>query len=107
MAPIGYQFSYQSCLALTGRDEAGKLEQRGEKQWQEKCLCEPQLGKYGLYPTLSRKENYNKTNAITDFIAYADGKNDLFDISNLIHIPVDELIVIADELEQKGLIERI
>ena len=75
--------------------------------YQVKCLCEPQLGKYGLYPTLSRKENYNKTNAITDFIAYADGKNDLFDISNLIHIPVDELIVIADELEQKGLIERI
>ena len=42
-----------------------------------KILCEPQMGKRGLYPTLSNK--YKKTNIINfmSFLQYADGKNDL------------------------------
>lgn len=71
------------------------------------CLCEPQLGKRGLYPSLSRRGSSNNIQAITDFIAYADGGNDLFDISNIIQIPVDELIEIIDMLQSCGLLERV
>lgn len=70
-------------------------------------LCEPQLGKRGLYPTLSKKGSYDTVKAMTDFIAYADGTNDLFDISNLIHVPVDILSGIADRLLANDLLERI
>lgn len=71
------------------------------------CLCEPQLGKRGLYPSLSRRGSSNNIQAITDFIAYADGGNDLFDISNIIQIPVDELIDVIDMLQSCGLLERV
>ena len=70
------------------------------------CLCEPRLGKRGLYPTLSRKGSYHDIQAMTNFIAYADGSNDLFDISNMIHVPTDSLIKIADTLQAAGLLER-
>lgn len=69
------------------------------------CLCEPQLGKRGLYPSLSRRGSSNNIQSIIDFIAYADGGNDLFDISNIIQIPVDELIDVIDMLQSCGLLE--
>lgn len=72
-----------------------------------KCLCEPQLGKRGLYPTVSQKGSYDAVKALTDFIAYADGTNDLVEISNIIHQPADVLIHIADKLLANDLIEKV
>lgn len=71
-----------------------------------KCLCEPQLGKRGLYPTVSQKGNYDGVKALTDFIAYADGKNDLIDISNIIGIPINGLICIIESLLKNNIIEK-
>ena len=72
-----------------------------------KCLCEPQLGKRGLYPTISQKGSYNAVKAMTDFIAYADGNNDLMDISNIISVPIDKLIPVIDNLTKCDLLEKI
>ena len=72
-----------------------------------KCLCEPQLGKRGLYPTVSKKGSYDAVKAMTDFIAYADGTNDMVEISNIIHQPVDVLIPIAEKLLANDLVEEI
>ncbi|MCC8154757.1 MAG: DUF4910 domain-containing protein [Tannerellaceae bacterium] len=69
------------------------------------CFCEPQLGKRGLYPTVSRKGSSNSVRALTNFIAYADGRNDLIDISNMIAEPIDDLIPIVKNLMKAGLIE--
>ena len=69
------------------------------------CLCEPQLGKRGLYPTVSKKGSYESIYAMTNFLTYADGKNDLIDISNIINVPVEQLIEIVDKLKQNGLID--
>lgn len=67
-------------------------------------LCEPQLGKRNLYPTISKKGGYDKIRAMTNFIAYADGTNDLIDISNIIGVPVKELIPIVKVLRECGLL---
>lgn len=61
-------------------------------------LCEPQLGKRGLYPTVSQKGTYDSVKALTDFIAYSDGRNDLIDISNIIHVPISIIIPIVEKL---------
>ena len=48
-------------------------------------LCEPQMSKRGLYPSLSKfvRSNYNlPTRHLLNFLQYADGTNDLNDISN-------------------------
>lgn len=71
-----------------------------------KVLCEPQLGKRGLYPSISRKGTYDAVKSLTDFIAYADGQNDIVDISNIIKVPVYELLAIADKLYENDLISR-
>lgn len=62
------------------------------------CVCEPQLGKRGLYPTISQKGTYGAVKTLTNFIAYADGRSDLIDISNIINVPTTELITIKDKL---------
>ncbi|MDR0964073.1 MAG: DUF4910 domain-containing protein [Clostridium sp.] len=67
--------------------------------------CEPQLGKRGLYPTVSMKGQYNEVRNMTNFLAYADGTSDLFDISEQIGTPVATLAPIAKLLLDHGLIE--
>lgn len=61
-------------------------------------LCEPQLGKRGLYPTISRKGQYDEVKVVTNLIAYCDGKNDLIDISEMIHVDTMKLIPIVKQL---------
>ena len=62
------------------------------------CPCEPQLGKRGLYPTISQKGSYDAVRSMQHFIAYADGRNDLIGMSDILQIPVDHLIPIKEEL---------
>ena len=71
-----------------------------------KCLCEPQLGKRGLYPTVSKKGSYDAIKSMTDFIAYADGRHDLLEISEIIGVAVKELIPIIEKLTQNQLLEK-
>ncbi len=53
-----------------------------------KCriMCEPQMGKRGLYPTLSTKNTNKLTISYMDFLQYADGTNSLEKISKLIKL---------------------
>ena len=76
-------------------------------KYQVTCLGEPQLGKRGLYPTLSQKGSYDGILAMRDLIAYADGTNDLIDISNLINVPVKTLIPIAKKLTDVQLLKLV
>jgi aminopeptidase-like protein len=69
------------------------------------CQGEPQLGKRGLYPSLSTKTSGGSVETMMDFIAYADGTNDLIDISNIIGKPVWEILPIVGRLAQAGLLE--
>lgn len=68
-------------------------------------LCEPQLGKRGLYPTISQKGSYDDIIAMRNFLAYADGYNDLIEISNIINCPIDVLIPIVETLRNSNIIE--
>lgn len=70
-------------------------------------MCEPQLGKRGLYPTLSRRGSINATRKMTAFIAYADGRHDLIEISNKIGIDTQELFPIINQLMECNLIEEV
>ncbi len=68
-------------------------------------LCEPQLGKRGLYPTLGTRGSGYTVRSMTNVFAYADGTLDLVDIATRIGISADEAIAIAAQLERAGLIE--
>ncbi len=70
-------------------------------------LGEPQLGKRGLYPNLSTKNSNVSVKTMMDFIAYADGTNDLIDISNIIGKPVMDIVPIAERLLEAKLLEEV
>ena len=69
------------------------------------CLGEPQLGKRGLYPTISQKNAYADVRSMTNVIAYCDGNHDLFDLSERIGISLDELYPIIRRLKDNELIK--
>ncbi len=68
------------------------------------CLGEPQLGRRGLYPTLGTRDSSRSAATMMDFLAYADGSNDLIDISDAIHVPVEHLYPVVDTLLKAGLL---
>ncbi len=72
---------------------------------QNQILCEPQLGKRNLYPTLSQKGNSNKTLQIRmDVLAYADGEHSLFDIARRIKSPLTDITREIKILREHGLL---
>lgn len=97
VSPAGLQGGFivlRDCLELLERNRVYKAT----------CLGEPQLGRRGLYPTLSTKEPPRQVSAMMDLLAYADGAHDLIDISNTIGVSVRELYPLVDTLETAGLI---
>ena len=80
-----------------------------EYNYHYKVLCkgEPQLGKRGLYPTISQKGSYDSVLAMKDLLAYADGRNDLIGISEIINQPVDVLIPIINKMMDNNLLEAL
>lgn len=74
-------------------------------KYKTKVLCEPQLGKRGLYPTLSTKESGKKVRDMMNLIAYADGESDLIEIANVIGVSAAQLIPIVQKLMDAELLE--
>ncbi len=70
-----------------------------------KIICEPNLGKRSLYPTLSKKNtNFNTKNYI-NFLQYADGSNSIEKISNKILLNRKNTLKVYNLLKSKNLIE--
>jgi aminopeptidase-like protein len=70
-----------------------------------KILCEPNMGKRKLYPTLSGTKKINQsTKQMLDFLAYSDGKNDLNSISKFIKKKLSETKKIYKFLKIKKII---
>ena len=67
--------------------------------------CEPQLGKRGLYPTLSMKGSAGDVRVYMNMLTYTDGENDLVDIAERIGVSAEELVPIAEKFLSHGLVE--
>lgn len=65
---------------------------------------EPQLGKRGLYPTLSAKGSGLEARRMMNLISYCDGKHSLLHIAELIGEPIWELIPIVNQLIEHKLL---
>ena len=70
-----------------------------------KTFCEPQMGKRGLYPTLSDKNSDNLQRGYMDFLQYADGTNSLEKISDLINLDLAHVRKINKILLEHNLVE--
>ena len=70
-------------------------------------LCEPQMGKRGLYPDLSIKGSSNKVQLMMDFISWCDGTHTLLEISEITKVPIWKLYDFCRELKDHKLLEII
>lgn len=71
------------------------------------CLGEPQLGRRGLYPTLSQLGSGLHVQTMMNILAYADGQRDLVSLADQIGVPAETCMPIVAKLLQEGLLERI
>ena len=69
-------------------------------------LCEPQLGKRGLYPNVSQKNNISDdVEFMMNLLTWADGKNTILNIADKSDCPVWFLYDAVDLLLKHGLIK--
>lgn len=71
------------------------------------CICEPQLGKYGLYPTISKKNNAIELWNVLNILAYSNGKRDLLEIAEIIDVPLWDIMSIVNKLKDKKLLKKV
>jgi aminopeptidase-like protein len=69
-------------------------------------LCEPQLGKRGLYPNVSTKKSSGAVRTMMNLIAYCDGSLSLLEIAERIGQPMWDLLPIVDQLLKTGLLTK-
>jgi aminopeptidase-like protein len=98
ISPAGLQGAYevlQRCVECIEADERLRVT----------VPCEPQLGKRGLYPTLSKKDSSAAVRQMMDLLAYADGARTLLEIADKIEVPLWDLVRTVDALKAEGLLK--
>ena len=98
ITPTGLHGAYnviKECLVCLEHNEKLKVT----------VLCDPQLGKRNLYPTISTKETGEQVRTMMSLIAYCDGTKDLVDIADIIGEKITDLFDIVDKLKDEGLLE--
>ena len=98
VSPEGFEGSYQVMTKVINALEYNEY-------YMVTVPCEPQLGKRGLFPTVSKRGSYDEVMTLMYFLTYADGRNDLLDISRIIDVPVEEIIKQLQKLLDNGLVK--
>jgi len=75
------------------------------KKYSLTVLCEPQMSKHKLYPTLSTKKSGEKVKLMMNLISLCDGKNSLLDIAEILSSPIWELYEIIEILVSHKLLK--
>lgn len=97
VTPLGLAQSYAMCLRIVDA-----LEQRCFPK--ALVFGEPQLGRRGLYPSLSTKTSTESVRTLLDLISYADGTRDLIEIANECNVPVWSLYALLKTLVQADIL---
>jgi aminopeptidase-like protein len=75
--------------------------------WRIKTLCEPQLGKRGLYPNTSTLSVFAEVRNLMNVISFLDGKLSTLEVADRCEISYQEVQSILQKLELANLIEKI
>jgi len=70
-------------------------------------LCEPQLGKRGLYPTIGTKRRAPEIKNMMNFLAYCDGNSSNLEIAEKINVPLWELTGVIEKLKKESVLTSV
>ncbi len=110
-----YHTSADDLTLITQKGLAGTLEVYCEMihilennaNYKVTCLCEPQLGKRGLYPTASIKGSAMHLRNMMNVLGYADGTLNLLQLAEKIKAYAGDLIPIIKQLSEHDLLEKL
>lgn len=97
VTPKGLNGGYEAlrlALELIERNETLKVS----------VLCEPQMGKRGLYPTLSTKKSGAEVRLMMNLISWCDGEHTLIEIAEKLNVPAWDLYELVEKLKSHDLI---
>jgi len=77
---------------------------QNNKKYKVTVFCEPQMGKRGLWPTLSTIESAKPARLMMDLISLCDGTTSLLEIAERLNVPIWDLYGLVDKLKSHGLI---
>jgi aminopeptidase-like protein len=100
VTPKGLQGGYEvlrDCVAAIEID----------RRYQITVLCEPQMGKRGLYSPLMTRGVERAVQMRMDILTYCDGKHSLLDIADLLGTPVAEIFAFVEELIKHDLLRPV
>ena len=97
VTPAGLQGSFATVINCIEALEADAV-------YVATSVCEPQLGKRGLYENLSTGFQSKSARMRLDILAYCDGQHSLLDIANILDLPILSLAPLVAELLAHGLI---
>ena len=98
VTPAGLQGSFGTLAACIDLLE-------GNRVYRTTTLCEPQLGRRGLYPGVGgRTSASSSVKDILNVLGHADGSQDLIAISNRTRVPARRLLPLVQELLKAGLL---
>jgi aminopeptidase-like protein len=100
VTPKGLQGSYNAIQSTIDLIEHNH-------RYQAVYCGEPQLGKRGLYPTLSSKGSSDSVQVLLDILTYADGEKDLIALAETIGKPAKELYEVVEKLVAAGVLRRV
>ena len=95
---IGLDFGYKNirnCIKILEKD----------KYYYTTILCEPQLGKRGLYINNKNTVTREDSNKIRDILAYCDGNHSLIDICKIVEIEFQECNKFISKLLENNIIK--
>jgi aminopeptidase-like protein len=67
-------------------------------------LCEPQMGRRGLYPTLSTKSSGAQVRLMMNVLTWSDGTQSLLEIAESCNVPIWTLYELVDQLVEHELL---
>jgi aminopeptidase-like protein len=98
VSPAGLQGAfevYRECLSIL----------ESNCRYRSTVLCEPQLGRRGLYPLTSTSESSRQVRDTLNVLAYCDGQHDLIELADCVELPAIRVIEILQPLIRYGLVE--
>ena len=78
-----------------------------ERRYQCTIVCEPQMGKRGLYSLLGTRSVERAVRMRMDILSYCDGRHSLLDIADLLGVPISEVFAFVEELCKHNLLNPV